>query len=148
MSLARLARRPLLAAIVITAATAVAQPPDAAPDGPEVGPRPGFPEAQPGRGPRGEGRPGEGPRRPGGPGGPPGGPSPERFTEHAFSFDADGDGKLDRDEFEAFSREFHERLRRGPAGGPGGPDGPGRPRRPGGPGRPGGERPQRPPELG
>jgi len=43
--------------------------------------------------------------------------------EHAFSFDADGDGKLDRTEFETFAKDFHERRRGGP----------------------GGERPQRPP---
>jgi hypothetical protein len=134
MSLARTIRFPLLAAIVIASAMAVAQPPDATDGGPEAGPRPGRREGGPGQGPRGEGRPGGGPRgegRPGGgprgPGGPGGGPSPERFTEHAFSFDADGDGKLDRAEFESFAKAFHERRPGG--GGPGGPAG-NRPQRP------------------
>jgi hypothetical protein len=134
MSLARTISFPLLAAIVIASAMAVAQPPDTADGGPEAGPRPGRREGGPGQGPRGEGRPGGGPRgegRPGGgprgPGGPGGGPSPERFTEHAFSFDADGDGKLDRAEFESFAKAFHERRPGG--GGPGGPAG-NRPQRP------------------
>ena len=127
MSLARLVRLPLLAAIVIASATAFADPPPTAEGGPEAGPRPGRREGGPGKGQRGEGRPGGGPRGQGGPGG---GPSPERFIEHAFSFDADGDGKLDRTEFESFAKDFHERRRGGPGGG--------------GPGGAGGERPQRP----
>ncbi|MEY3204975.1 MAG: hypothetical protein RLZZ21_1306 [Planctomycetota bacterium] len=131
MSLARLVRLPLLAAIVIASATAFANPPPTAEGGPEAGPRPGRREGGPGKGQRGEGRPGGGPRGQGGPGG---GPSPERFIEHAFSFDADGDGKLDRTEFESFAKDFHERRRGGPGGGG-----------PGGPGGAGGERPQRPP---
>jgi translation initiation factor IF-2 len=131
MSLARLVRLPLLAAIVIASATAFADPPPTAEGGPEAGPRPGRREGGPGKGQRGEGRPGGGPRGQGGPGG---GPSPERFIEHAFSFDADGDGKLDRTEFESFAKDFHERRRGGPGGGG-----------PGGPGGAGGERPQRPP---
>ncbi|NDC53676.1 MAG: hypothetical protein EBZ74_05140 [Planctomycetia bacterium] len=103
---------------------------------------------------------------PGGPGGGPGGerrgpPSPERFVEHAMSFDADADGKLDRAELTKFAEEMHAmRMRGGPGGegrgpggqrrgpggqgrGPGGPDGEGDFRRgppPGGDG----ERPQRP----
>jgi len=106
---------------------------------------------------------------PGGPrGGPPGGPggerrgppSPEQFVERAMSFDADGDGKLDRTELTKFGEEMAaRRMRGGPGGPPGGPDGPrgGGPRRgpdgeggfgaegrrgppPGG----GGERPERP----
>jgi len=98
-------------------------------------------------------------------GGPPGGPgggrrgppSPERFVEHAFEFDADGDGKLDRGEFTKFAQAFHEmRMRGGPGGPPGGGEGSrGGGRGPGGPGGPGdgrrgpppggdGERPERP----
>lgn len=51
-----------------------------------------------------------------------GGPSPERFTERAMSFDADGDGKLDRSEMEKFAGEVMQRMRdamaerRGPRG--------------------------------
>ena len=131
MSLARLVRLPLLAAVIVASATAFAEPPPTAEGGPEAGPRPGRREGGPGKGQRGEGRPGGGPRGQGGPGG---GPSPERFIEHAFSFDADGDGKLDRTEFESFAKDFHERRRGGPGGGG-----------PGGPGGAGGERPQRPP---
>jgi hypothetical protein len=73
--------------------------------------------------PRGE-RPEGGPR--------PGGPSPERFIERAMSFDADGDGKLDRAEMEKFAGEMQQRMRGGR--GPGGPGGPPE----------GGERPERP----
>lgn len=80
----------------------------------------------------------------GGPGGERRGPpSPERFIEHAFEYDADGDGKLDRSEFTKFAHAFHEmRMRGGPGGPPGRGDGP----RAGGRGRgPGeGERPERP----
>ena len=54
--------------------------------------------------PRGEG----GPR-------PQGGPSPERFAERAMTFDADGDGKLDRTEVEKFAGEMMQRLRGGMA---------------------------------
>ncbi len=43
---------------------------------------------------------------------------------------ADGDGKLDRTEFESFAKDFHERRRGGTGGG--------------GTGGAGGERPQRP----
>jgi len=109
---------------------------------------------------------------PGGPGsgGPGGGrrgpPSPERLVEHAFEYDADGDGKLDRAEMTKFAQAFHEmRMRGGPGGSQGGADGPraggrgqsggrgtGEGRGPGGPGDdrrgppPGGdgERPERP----
>ena len=75
-------------------------------------------------GPRRQGGPG-GPRRPEGadrpgPGGRGQGPVPERFLERLMSFDADGDGKLDRDEL----RTCAEQMRR-PRGGPGGPPGPG-----------------------
>jgi hypothetical protein len=78
---------------------------------------------------------------PGGPGGERRGPpSPEQFVERAMSFDADGDGKLDRNELMNFGEEMAARRMRGgqggPPGGPGGPDGP----RGGGPRRgPGGE---------
>jgi hypothetical protein len=72
------------------------------------------PEGPPGERPRRE-RP-EGPPREGaGPGGRGPGPSPERFVERAMSFDADGDGKLDRDELGKFAAEMRERMR-GPAG--------------------------------
>lgn len=55
---------------------------------------------------------------------PEGGPSPERFVERALSFDADGDGKLDRGELEKFAGEVMQRMRAGMADrgmGPGGP---------------------------
>ena len=100
---------------------------------------------------------------PGGPGGERRGPpSPERFIEHAFEYDGDGDGKLDRSEFTKFAHAFHEmRMRGGPGGPPGRGEGsraggrgrgPGEGRGPGGPGDdrrgppPGadGERPERP----
>jgi hypothetical protein len=84
-------------------------------------------------------------------------PSPERMVEHAMTFDADGDGKLDRAELTKFAEEIQAMRMRGGPGGPGGPGGggrgkggqgvgrgPGR-RGPGGP--PGdGERPQPPAE--
>ena len=87
---------------------------------------------------------------PGGPGGERRGPpSPERFIEHAFEYDADGDGKLDRSEFTKFAQAFHEmRMRGGPGGPPGRGEGRGEGPRAGGRGRgPGGsgdERPERP----
>ena len=94
-------------------------------------PRPPGPprgEGFEGRPPR-EGRrpPGDGPRPEGGPNR----PSPERLVERAMSFDADGDGKLDRAEMEKFAGEMQQRLRGG-RGGPGGPpaDGGERPERP------------------
>jgi hypothetical protein len=105
----------------------------------------------------GEGPPRDGPRPPDGPpreGGPPrdgpprdgppfggggfsgergpppdGPPSPERFVERALTFDADGDGKLDRAELEKFAGEMMQRMRGGmPGRGPG--ERPERPRRP------------------
>jgi hypothetical protein len=97
---------------------------------------------------------------PGGPrGGPPGGPggerrgppSPEQFVERARSFDADGDGKLDRTELTKFGEEMAARRMRGGPGGPEGPDGPrgGGPRRgPGGEGGAGGEGRRGPPPGG
>ena len=81
-------------------------------------------------------RDGDGPRQPGPP--PEGGPSPERFVERALSFDADGDGKLDRAELEKFAVEVMQRMR----GGPGPGRGPGDGQRPGL--REGGDRPERP----
>lgn len=39
------------------------------------------------------------------------GPSPERFVERALTFDADGDGKLDRTELEKFAVEVTQRMR-------------------------------------
>jgi hypothetical protein len=90
----------------------------------------GF-EGRPPRGDAGEGAPpregrpfregafrGEGGPRP------EGGPSPERFVERALTFDADGDGKLDRAELEKFAGEVMQRMRAGMAErgqGPGGP---------------------------
>lgn len=117
------------------------------------------------RGPRDGERP-SGPldasRRPGGPGGPdgpqrdpdsasrPGGPGfqrpdPERFVVMAMEFDADKDGKLNRDELMKFAQEMPNRRPGGDASGdrgPGRPDG-GRPDggRPEG-GRPDGDRPR------
>lgn len=89
--------------------------------------------AEPPRPPR-EGKP---PRETAGRG--EGGPSPERFTERAMGFDADGDGKLDRGEVEKFAGEMMQRLRgamaerRGPPGergrGPRDGEGPRRPER-------------------
>lgn len=93
-------------------------------------PRGEFPPGLPPRGERPEGRP---PRDFGGPrgqrpeGGPPGRPSPERFVERAMAFDADGDGKIDRQELEKFADEMRRRMLEGrPEGGPR----PERPRRP------------------
>jgi len=40
-----------------------------------------------------------------------GGPSPERFVERAMTFDADGDGKLDKSELEKFAGEMADRMR-------------------------------------
>lgn len=80
---------------------------------------PGAPRGGPGRG------------RPAGRGGP---PSPEQFVEHAMTFDADQDGKLNRDEMRKLAEEFTRRAGPGRARGLGGPgrrpDAGGRPRRP------------------
>ena len=101
-------------------------------------PRGDFSEGRPPRGDRPEGRPPREGRRPPGDGerpeGGPRGPSPERFVERAMSFDADGDGKLDKAEMEKFAGEMQQRMRGG-RGGPGGPppeggERPERPRRP------------------
>ena len=43
-------------------------------------------------------------------------PSPERMVEHAMTFDADGDGKLDRDELGKFAEGMRERMRAGVGG--------------------------------
>ena len=119
----------IVAALIVCGHFAIAQPPS-------------------GRGgPEGGGPPGGGPRR--------GPPSPERFVEHAMSFDADGDGKLDRGELMKFAADIQAmRMRGGPGGGPGGPGGPegfrgGRRGPPGGRSESGvpsdsGERPERP----
>jgi hypothetical protein len=140
-------------------------PRDGGPEGgfrrppPGEGP-PGGPPRDGEGGPRGEGRRGpDGPpaergefRRPGGdrggaggPGGPgQGGPTPERIVERAMSFDADGDGKLDRSEMQRFAEEMVQRMRSGPGGPPaaGGDRGP-RPDGDRGP-RPDGDRGPRP----
>lgn len=78
-----------------------------------------------------------------------GGPSPERFTERALAFDADGDGKLDRSEMERFAGEMMQRMRRAMAERRGPPGERGRRPRDGeGPKSPesseNGERPERP----
>ena len=81
-------------------------------------------------------------------------PSPERMVEHAMTFDADGDGKLDRAELTKFAEEIQAMRMRGgpggPGGGRGGKGGPGAGRGPGsrGPGGPPGdaERSQSPAE--
>ena len=65
---------------------------------------------------------GEGGPRPGGRPLAEGGPSPERFVERAMTFDADGDGKLDRTEMEKFAGEFMQRVRGGMAARGVGPD--------------------------
>lgn len=94
-------------------------------------PREGGAEGRPPRGevseaaqPR-EGRPfRDGALRGDGAARPEGGPSPERFVERALTFDADGDGKLDRAELEKFAGEVMQRMRAGMAErgmGPGGP---------------------------
>ncbi len=105
------------------------------------------PDSAEGRqGPRGQGGPDNqrGPSGPAGRGrdggpnedGPPPPPNPEQFVEHAMEFDADGDGKLSRDELMKFAEEMPP-----PPPGAGGPDGPG------GPGGRGG-RPDEPPRDG
>lgn len=94
------------------------------PDG-SFGPGGGGPRPQGGRGGP---RAGAGAAGSGGPRG--GGPSPERFVDRMMAFDADGDGKLGREEL----LQFAEQMRR-PRGGPGAPPGPG----------PDGERPEPPP---
>lgn len=70
------------------------------------GPREGRPERER------EGRPerGIGPRDGAGPRGE-GGPSTERVVARAMSFDADGDGKLDKSELEKFAGGMVERMR-------------------------------------
>lgn len=86
---------------------------------------------------RGGGRPdgeGRGPRDGGGPGGFDGPPSPDRFVEHALSFDADKDGKLSKEELRKLAEQVGRRR-----GGEGRPDGGPR----GGRGQ-GGDRPARP----
>lgn len=94
----------------------------------EGGPGPGGARRPGGReGPDAGGPAAGGPRGPGGGQG----PSPDRFIERAMRFDADGDGRLSRDELQAFAAEMMQRR-----GGPGGP--------PGGEGPGGGERPPRP----
>ena len=102
-------------------------------------PRDGRPPRE--GGPGGEGGPrGEG--RPRGEGGGPGRPSPERFVERALTFDADGDGKLDKSELETFAGEMAERMRGVMAERAGMRDGAGPRRRPEGPESE--DRPERP----
>ena len=85
-----------------------------------------------------DGRGGPGPAGPGpaGEGGLGGGPpSPERMVEHAMHFDADKDGKLDKDELLKFAEEMSRHRGpgdrgRGPEGGGEGEPRPPRPARP------------------
>ena len=116
------------------------------------------PPGPPPGGPEGEGRPpGRQPRGPAGEGRPPGGPEAggaEGFIQHAMSFDADGDGKLSRDELMKLAQALPPRpgqsMRPGQGGrppggrgeGPGGPPGAGG--RPGRPENDGGAQPERP----
>ncbi len=116
------------------------RPPEGRGPGGPNGPRGGRGDQPGGRGagdqPGARGRSGDrgpGNRGPEGPGGP---PNHERFLEHAMEFDADKDGKLNREELTQFAKSMAERR-----GGP--PDGQGGPGR--GPGdRPEGDRPERP----
>lgn len=78
---------------------------------PDDSPRPARPEGPPRGRPEGPPRDGAGPR----PGRPGAGPSPERLVERAMSFDADGDGKLDREELGKFAEEMMSRMRAGMA---------------------------------
>lgn len=82
---------------------------------------PGRPDARRGDGPPGRHGRGPGDGRPGG--GPMGPPNPERFVGHAMSFDADGDGKLDKSELTKFAEELSGRFG-GPHGDSGPDDGP------------------------
>ncbi len=89
------------------------------PPGDGEGRPPGRGEGQQGRGQGQQGR-GEGPQgRPMGP------PSPERFVEDAMRFDADADGKLNKEELMKFASEMSARQGRGPGqeGGRGRPEG-------------------------
>lgn len=128
LGFARVMVMAVIAASLVT--ISVAQPPERPEGAPERGgsfERPGgVREGQGPGGPR-EGRSGPGSREgrmgPGG-GGPGGPPSPERFVEHAMKFDADGDGKLDREELTKFAEEI-QRMRGGAGGGRSGPGGAG-----------------------
>ncbi|MEE3369965.1 MAG: hypothetical protein VX346_11530 [Planctomycetota bacterium] len=86
------------------------------PDEGRRGPR-GFDDPEGGRGfgPPDEGRRGPGGRFGGGP------PAPEQFVERALEFDANKDGKLDRDELRKLAEGMSQRFGRGGFGGrPGG----------------------------
>ncbi len=84
-----------------------------------------------GQGPGGQPR-GRGPDAGPGGRGPDGPPNPEMMIEMAMRFDADGDGKLSREELTKFAHEMARR--RGGEGNPQGrgPEGGGRPQRPAG----------------
>lgn len=128
--------------------------------GPPQGPPDEFgPPNGPGQNGRGFGGPQGGPQGQRGMGQPGAdGPNPERMVEHAMQFDADGDGKLSREELLKFATEITSRQMPGGMGrgrgqnpgnfgGPGGPGfGPpgGQGPRNGGRGNPGGGEPERP----
>lgn len=107
------------------------RPPGGGPGGGSGGPGPRG-DGQRGAGQRNQvarGQDAAGGRGPGGPdggpgrGGPQGGPGgPDRFVNHAMQFDADNDGKLNRDELARFAEDF-ARMRGGPGGPGGGPGG-------------------------
>ena len=128
-----------------TIETAEARPPSPRPKQAEGGAQPAGPggEARPG------GRPRAGQLDPGkifqardqnGDGRLEGDEIPEQMKGNLSALDANGDGAVDRSEFEAVMQKMRQ-MRGGPGGRPGGPGGPGGGERPGGPGGPGGGRP-------
>lgn len=85
----------------------------------------GRPAQRGGREGQAGGRPGGPPPQggAGGPGGPGGPPTVEKFMEHAMTFDADKDGKLNQAELRKMAAAVvKEMSQHGPPGGPGGGD--------------------------